>query len=158
MAVSGEGAGKILVIGRSPERRAANESTFGEANEGIEASVEELGLTASLVPFLCECEEERCMAIVRLALPEYERVRRMPKRFLVAPGHESAPDRVIAERERFTSWRRRAKKGASSRGRPAVVTARSSRAMARSKRRSAPRAAPAPSSTKSGIESVASIR
>jgi hypothetical protein len=26
----------------------------------------------------------------------------MPKRFLVAPGHESGPDRVIAERERFT--------------------------------------------------------
>lgn len=39
---------------------------------------------------------------MRLALPEYERVRRMPKRFLVAPGHESGPDRVITERERFT--------------------------------------------------------
>jgi hypothetical protein len=92
----------MLVVGRSPERGAAIASTFREANEGIEDSAEGLGLTASLVPFLCECEEERCMAIVRLALPEYEQVRRRPKRFLVAPGHESGPDRVIAERERFT--------------------------------------------------------
>jgi hypothetical protein len=39
------------------ERRAANESTFREANERIEASAERLGVTTSLVPFLCECEE-----------------------------------------------------------------------------------------------------
>jgi hypothetical protein len=54
MAVSGERAGETLVMGRSPERRAAIASTFRQANEGIEDSAEELGLTASLVPFLFE--------------------------------------------------------------------------------------------------------
>jgi hypothetical protein len=40
--------------------------------------------------------------IVRLHLSEYERVRSDSRHFLLARGHGSPPDRVIAEREHFT--------------------------------------------------------
>jgi len=87
---------------RSPERRAANVSTFRDANERIEDRAQELDLTVPPIPFICECEDERCTTIVRLTFSEYERVRSESRQFLVAPGHGSPPDRVIAEREHFT--------------------------------------------------------
>jgi hypothetical protein len=45
---------------------------------------------------------------------------RLVPTFLVASGRESAPDRVIAERERFTIGEKTGEEGASSRGRPPV--------------------------------------
>jgi hypothetical protein len=41
------------------------------------------------VPFICECAEETCMAIVRLTMSAYEDVRQRPRRFFNAPGHEA---------------------------------------------------------------------
>lgn len=55
------------------------------------------------VPFICECEDERCTQIVRLTLAEYEQVRRDAIRFAVSPGHQSEPDRIVAELERYTT-------------------------------------------------------
>jgi hypothetical protein len=37
-----------------------------------------------------------------LMIPEYEAVRSRPAQFVVMPGHESSPDRVVDEREGFT--------------------------------------------------------
>src|SRR4051794_37329338 len=42
------------------ERVARNNATFREANEGIAAKAQQLGLDAELIPFLCECVDERC--------------------------------------------------------------------------------------------------
>src|SRR5215218_10217234 len=96
IGVSGEHPGD----GPKPRASSCERVDLSRGERGIEASAEELGLTASLVPFLCECEEERCMAIVRLAPPKYVRVRRMPKRFLVAPGHE-----IWARPRHHRTWR-----------------------------------------------------
>jgi hypothetical protein len=87
---------------RSAARAAENESTFRKANEQIQAKWAELALTEGLTPYLCECEEERCVAIVRLSIAEYEEVRSGPRQFLLAPGHEEDDDQVVSEQERFT--------------------------------------------------------
>ena len=55
------------------------------------------------VPFICECEDERCTEIVRLTVAEYEQVRLSPIRFFVSWGHQSQPDRVLAEAETYTT-------------------------------------------------------
>ena len=81
-------------MSRSPARRAANEATFRTANERIEASARNLDVTALPVPFT---------QIVRLTLAEYEQVRSDARRFFVSPGHQSDPDRVVAEAPGFTT-------------------------------------------------------
>ena len=64
-----------------------NESVFREANERIADRRAELTAVDGPTPFLCECEDERCTALVRLTLDEYERVRSEATQFVVVPGH-----------------------------------------------------------------------
>jgi hypothetical protein len=45
------------------------------------------------VPFLCECSEERCEALVRLTLAEYARVRDACD-YLTSPGHQVDEARI----------------------------------------------------------------
>jgi hypothetical protein len=75
-----------------------NETTFREVNEGIEEGRRE---REGLVPFVCECGEMGCNAVVRLTLREYERVRAGSRSFLVAPGHGAEFDQPIYEGERY---------------------------------------------------------
>jgi hypothetical protein len=89
-------------VGRSAESAAANEARFRAANEEIHDKVVELGLTERRNPYLCECEDERCTTIVLLMSAEYQAVRSSPRRFLLARGHQSPEDRVVAEHDRFT--------------------------------------------------------
>jgi hypothetical protein len=58
--------------------------------------------TGEASPYLCECDEECCTTIIRLTLAEYEAVRSKPRQFFIAPGHQSADDRVLEEHERYT--------------------------------------------------------
>jgi hypothetical protein len=95
----------------SAERAARNEARFREANEQIHGKVIELELAERTNPYLCECEEERCTTIVLLTSQEYEEVRSGARCFLVAPGHESPPDRVVAEHDRFTVVEKTGKEG-----------------------------------------------
>src|SRR5438045_8600302 len=81
------------------ERIARNDATFRHANEQIERAAEHADV--ELVPFLCECADERCTEIVRLTLADYEAVRADPRWFLNFPGHErgSRPHvRVVDDR------------------------------------------------------------
>src|SRR5438067_4459894 len=89
-------------MGRSAERSAKNEARFREANERIEASAVQLAPSGEASPYLCECDEERCTTIIRLTLAEYEAVRSKPRQFFIAPGHQSAADRVLEEHELYT--------------------------------------------------------
>ena len=73
---------------RTEERMAANEATFREANERIEERARELEFEQP-VPFLCECGEPSCQAIVRLSLDQYEAVRSSGVRFFILPEHEA---------------------------------------------------------------------
>jgi hypothetical protein len=46
------------------------------------------------VPFICECSEDRCEALVRLSLAEYGRLRRACD-YLVAPGHQVDEAKIV---------------------------------------------------------------
>ncbi len=71
----------------SEERAARNEATFREANEDIANVAAEMH-EIPLVPFLCECEDVRCTAIVQLTLDTYRNVRSNRRRFVVQTGHD----------------------------------------------------------------------
>jgi hypothetical protein len=98
-------------VGRSVEQAAINEATFRRANESLEKKAGELGLSEERTPYLCECEDERCTAVIRLTREEYEAVRAHPKRFVMAPGHQEAGERVLQEEPGFTVIEKRGEEG-----------------------------------------------
>jgi hypothetical protein len=67
---------------------AENEAIFRDANERIEGRARALEFEHP-VPFLCECGDGYCRALLRLSLAEYETIRREPTHFLIAPEHEA---------------------------------------------------------------------
>jgi hypothetical protein len=75
---------------RSAERVAFNDNIFRRANEAIEQSAAEIGAEIDQLPFICECAEESCTAVIRVASDDYQRVRSDSRLFLKAPGHEVA--------------------------------------------------------------------
>ncbi len=74
----------------SARRIAENEARFRSANEQIEESADRLGLGDERLPFLCECADLRCTAVIRLSRDEYEEVRSDARLFAVLPGHEAS--------------------------------------------------------------------
>ena len=90
-------------VGASDEQVAVNETTFRAINEGIEAGRRERD---GLVPFVCECGEVGCNAIVELTLREYEDVRAGSRRFLVSPGHGASFDEPVHESDRYAVVRK----------------------------------------------------
>jgi hypothetical protein len=85
----------------SLERSARNEVVFRDANEEIEARREELTAVAGRTPFLCECADPYCKAVIPLTLDEYEHVRAQSNRFVLQPGHLTAEAVVVEETDRF---------------------------------------------------------
>jgi hypothetical protein len=90
-------------LDESAEHIALNEITFREVNEGIEAGRRE---REGLVPFVCECGEIGCNAIVEVTLREYEAVRSGSRCFLVSPGHGAVFDELRRESDRFAVVRK----------------------------------------------------
>lgn len=70
------------------ERLARNQAAFREANERIVAAAGEIGLGVESVPFICECADPACTQVLPIDLADYEAVRRNPRRFLHANGHD----------------------------------------------------------------------
>lgn len=66
-----------------------NEALFRAVNEQIESLNQQL--QASDMHVVCECGNPQCVARLPITYDEYERVRKDPRRFVVAPGH-IAPD------------------------------------------------------------------
>ena len=86
------------------ERIKANNNRFREANERIRDKAERLGVEMERIPFLCECPVEDCMEIVQLRRPEYRAVRRHPRRYVTAVGHETADGpvaRVLSRKDGY---------------------------------------------------------
>jgi len=69
-------------------RIARNQATFRDANQRIVAAAGEIGVEPRAVPFICECSELSCTRVLLIDLSEYTAVRRHPRRFLHAAGHE----------------------------------------------------------------------
>lgn len=71
------------------EKIARNNAVFRNANEQIESAAAGHGLDdGRIVPFICECSDERCTQVIRLTLEEYRHVRSNRRWFAHAPGHE----------------------------------------------------------------------
>jgi len=103
--------GQSLSVSRSVEQAANNEAAFRLANETLEAKAGELGFGKERTPYLCECEDEACMAVVRLTREEYEAVRAHPKRFVMAPGHQEADDRLLQQAAGFAIIEKQGEEG-----------------------------------------------
>jgi hypothetical protein len=86
-------------MGRSAEEDARVENVFRDANEQIQRRVAELSLTESL--YLCECADQQCREVLRLAADEYAAVRARSERFVVLPGHASEHETVVERTDRF---------------------------------------------------------
>jgi hypothetical protein len=67
-------------------RIGVNEALFRAVNEQIEALNQRLVGTGPM-DIVCECGSADCVERLRVELPEYERVRKDARRFIVAPGH-----------------------------------------------------------------------
>jgi hypothetical protein len=74
-------------VTRSRETALRNELLFREANEKIAERRDELDAVEGRTPFLCECEEESCTAILQLTVQEYSEARATADRFVIVPGH-----------------------------------------------------------------------
>ena len=88
----------------SAERVARNDATFRAANEKIAAAAADRGVDG-LLPFICECADERCTEVIRLSPEEYAHVRSSPTTFANAIGHHLSAGphaRVVGEYERYS--------------------------------------------------------
>jgi hypothetical protein len=100
---TGDLGATMSTVGTHDEQVALNETTFREVNEGIEAGRRE---RRGLVPFVCECGEVGCNAIVEVTLREYEDVRAESRRFLVSPGHGAPFDELVHGNDRYAVVRK----------------------------------------------------
>jgi hypothetical protein len=69
------------------EQVGRNDALYRKANERIEAAAGEYEVSGP-IPFICECADPKCTAVVLLSLKEYEEIRAHPLHFLNLPGHE----------------------------------------------------------------------
>jgi hypothetical protein len=87
-----------------------NEEAFRQANERFREAVDGSVPEGRLLPFLCECVDETCVARIELSLAEYNDVRISPARFVTVVGHPLLDDEeVVAITDRYQV----AEKGAS---------------------------------------------
>jgi hypothetical protein len=93
------------------ERAAENESTFRELNEKLQKRADELDVDGGRIPFLCECDEERCTHVVLLTRDEYEDVRSHPRTFVLTSGHQAPDDRVVRDEPDYVVVEKTGEKG-----------------------------------------------
>jgi len=80
------------VTSRPTAQAARNEVVFRELNEALGASSN--GQPEEVSGFVCECSDISCTAVIGVPLGEYERIRREPTWFVIAPD-ESHVDRTV---------------------------------------------------------------
>jgi isopropylmalate/homocitrate/citramalate synthase len=84
-------------VERRETKLAETEALFREVNEGIAAAAARFD--ADEIEIVCECSDVHCAHRLTTSPAEYERVRREPAQFLLAPGHEAAGlERVVRRR------------------------------------------------------------
>ena len=95
----GGGRPSVYAAGLETEeaRVARTESVFRHVNEKIAETTENSASDESL--FVCECADAGCQDRLELPLDEYEEVRGVSTRFVVAEGHEEPRyERVVKRR------------------------------------------------------------
>jgi hypothetical protein len=76
---------------------ARNEAVFREVNEALKGG-HWPGEEDAPIAFRCECARLGCSVLIELKAEEYERIRANPRRFIVAPDHETPEAEVVVER------------------------------------------------------------
>jgi hypothetical protein len=89
---------------QTEERIASNDALFRELNERVRASAKSIGIESGDVPFICECADRTCTAVVVLDLDRYAALRENPRRFLTAPGHERLDEGTAVVVEKHTGY------------------------------------------------------
>lgn len=77
------------------ERIAANEASYRDLNETIEAGT----AGGRRFQLICECGEVDCTGALNIGREEYAAVRANPRRFIVLPGHEIPDTEDVVERQ-----------------------------------------------------------
>lgn len=95
----------LVVTETTPESRppldtriAQNEDRARSFNEKLERDDSRRG-SDGLAEFVCECGNADCRKTIKMAIAEYEDVRRNPKRFVVAIGHKADAVEVVVEKK-----------------------------------------------------------
>jgi hypothetical protein len=77
------------------------QSLFREVNEQI-LLISDGVAGEDRLELVCECANPSCLGTLRIALNDYDDVRRFPTRFIVKPHHASADsERIVAEGSSF---------------------------------------------------------
>jgi hypothetical protein len=82
-------------MGLREDRIRENEELFRMANERL---LEQIGGAASdetVVPFLCECADDLCLARMEMTIDDYRRLRADDGAFGVLPGHVEEHGEVV---------------------------------------------------------------
>jgi tRNA pseudouridine-54 N-methylase len=85
-------------VNERDRRIGVNEALFREVNEQIEALNRRLPGEAGTMHVVCECGNASCVDRFEVEIAEYERARKDPRRFLVAPGHEIPDVEIVIDR------------------------------------------------------------
>jgi len=82
-------------------RIGVNEALFRAVNEQIEGLNRRLDETDAM-EVVCECGDGQCVERLPISMHDYERVRKDPRRFVIAPGHDVPEVETVLERhDRF---------------------------------------------------------
>jgi hypothetical protein len=91
------------------DRMRENEELFRMANERLLEQIGDATSEDTLVPFLCECADDLCMARMELTLDDYRSLRADDGAFGVLPGHvEEHGEVVVRELGSYHVVRKRA--------------------------------------------------
>ena len=77
------------------DRVRENEELFRMANERLLEHVPGAPSDDRVVPFLCECADDLCLARMEMRLDEYRRLRADADTFAVVPGHVAEEGEVV---------------------------------------------------------------
>lgn len=92
--------GQFASMDERERRLAQNEALFRSVNERIEEAAASSGGDAHQFEFFCECSNAACNLLLPMTIAEYEDVRKNPRHFIVAPGHELPEIETVVARER----------------------------------------------------------
>ena len=95
----------------SSERAARAQTIFRAGNEALARAA---GGRDGVIPFMCECADERCLADLALPHGEYEEVRAHARRFVVVSGHEATGGgdvRIVERRDGYSVIEKQAEAG-----------------------------------------------
>jgi len=79
------------------DRLVENQRKFRYANERLDDVVSGADLDGRVVPFFCECPDEKCFGRIELRPVDYEEAHMLPDTYLILTGHPRAEHEEILE-------------------------------------------------------------